>query len=391
MQATGGAEPDEISKLYDLDTYGAEEGLHLTGACMEGLTCYTHPKEDPYVTLDNLSDTSSQDYTINQSDNLLLVGRADEEYSVVEVHVYNDTSLDLFCHHEIMLNAYPLAIELVRLEGLSLVAVATMEPCIELWDLDLVDAVEPCIILGKLKKKKKKKKESKVSVKKHTNSVLCLSWNKNTPHLLASGSADHTVRVWDLSTHKCVETLPHPDTVQSVSWNPYNPSLLLSGCVDGSVRVYDCAREDKLILSASLSSEVEKVVWDHFSPSHILACTENGRVFCISAESGDILLQISAHDGAVTDIALSTFLPGLLVSTSVDKSYKVWELSPGEAKCLHSVSPGAGKLYCAGFSPDSPYVFAVGGEKHGLRVVDLMSIAPVRGMIKGKELKRLVS
>ena len=40
----------------------------------------------------------------------------------------------------------------------NFVAVGTMEPEIQVWDLDLIDTIEPAYVLGQKKKKKKKKK-----------------------------------------------------------------------------------------------------------------------------------------------------------------------------------------------------------------------------------------
>ena len=49
----------------------------------------------------------------------------------------------------------------------------------------------------------------------HASSVLLQSFLLFCAHrsLLASASADHTTRVWDLSELKCALTLPHPDKV----------------------------------------------------------------------------------------------------------------------------------------------------------------------------------
>ena len=64
-----------------------------------------------------------------------------------------------------------------------------------MWDLDLVDSLEPAYKLGK--KGSKKKGITRVG---HKDAVLSLSWNSHVGHVLASGSADHSALVWDLTT-----------------------------------------------------------------------------------------------------------------------------------------------------------------------------------------------
>ena len=54
---------------------------------------------------------------------------------------------------------------------------------IEIWDLDVLNAIEPLIVLGgevnlsKKKVKKMKKKDPEYMLESHTDSVICLSLN----------------------------------------------------------------------------------------------------------------------------------------------------------------------------------------------------------------------
>lgn len=61
----------------------------------------------------------------------------------------------------------------------NFVAVGTMSPHIDIWDVDVVDCIEPAFQLGhKKKRKSSRKKEKKGGMAGHTDSVLDLSWNR---------------------------------------------------------------------------------------------------------------------------------------------------------------------------------------------------------------------
>lgn len=63
----------------------------------------------------------------------------------------------------------------------------------------------------------------------HTDMVRCLSVDP-TGQWIVSGSDDETVRVWEISTGRCMKTLNVGGTVKSIAWNP-NPSVCLVACV----------------------------------------------------------------------------------------------------------------------------------------------------------------
>jgi WD40 repeat protein len=60
--------------------------------------------------------------------------------------------------------------------------------------------------------------------------------------ILASGSSDKTVRLWDAATGAHLHTLErHADAIMSVAFSP-DGSILASGSSDKTVRLWDAAR-----------------------------------------------------------------------------------------------------------------------------------------------------
>ena len=77
-----------------------------------------------------------------------------------------------------------------------------MNPVIDVWDVDMVNSLEPEFSLGQKAKKKKK-----IKGYGHKDAVLALAWNRNAEHVLASGSVDQSVLIWDLHSGQVAKTL----------------------------------------------------------------------------------------------------------------------------------------------------------------------------------------
>jgi periodic tryptophan protein 1 len=171
----------------------------------------------------------------------------------------------------------------------NMVAVGTFDPDIEIWDLDTVEGVYPDAILGlgadkgkedstastngdkesKNQKKKKKKRKSKgpgMNDKFHVDAVMCLSANPLQRNLLLSGSADTTVKLWDLkngSTSACVQSFSfHKDKISALEWHPTEAYYALSGSYDRSVMVADFRIKDGSGARWSFQADIEGVKWD---------------------------------------------------------------------------------------------------------------------------------
>lgn len=74
--------------------------------------------------------------------------------------------------------------------------------------------------------------------------------------MLASSSADFTVKLWDVKKGVEKQTLTgHTEIIQSIVWN-YNGHLLATTCKDKKLRVFD-ARSNQIVQVFSYSINVD--------------------------------------------------------------------------------------------------------------------------------------
>lgn len=205
---------DDIINKYSLDDYDDDDNDEEGGALrLDDVAVYGNIADDPFI---KDKDDSDDEMEIQKDDNVVAIGRVKGNYCILEAHVYNEKGSNLFCHHDILLPSFPLALEWMDFDPsdpdakANLVAMGTMEPDIEIWDLDVVDSLEPAYVLQGVRKKKKK-----VTMLGHSDAVLDLSWNHHQRHVLASGSADFTIGLWNLEEGSMVTRIDkHEEKVQ---------------------------------------------------------------------------------------------------------------------------------------------------------------------------------
>lgn len=448
-------EVDDDLKEYNLEDYDNDdqsEGEDVT--MLPGLSAtdakYHEGEEgqDPYLSLPNEEDAKEdkQESQVYPTDNMVLATRTEDDISYLDVYVYddgagnigeNDIQEDdskankgymrepsLYVHHDLMLPAFPLCVEWVNYRPSNpendignFAAIGTFDPQIEIWNLDSIDKAFPDLILGEpepnsmgslktTKSKKNKKSKSKHVTTHHTDAILSLSHNKLHRNVLASSSADHTVKLWDLNTGTCVRSFNHihsNKTVSSSKWHPTEDSILLTGGYDGTCAITDVRISDEKTMTKNYKisnglEDIETVAWG-LNPEIFYCGTDNGNIYCYDVRNSEApLWTLHAHDAGISALDVNPNIPGLLVTAAMgEKQVKLWKYpinnddkgAKGPSMLL-SRDFDVGNVLSCSFANDIEVAghLTVGGVAGGLKMWDTLNNKTIRAAFKS-ELKQV--
>ena len=175
---------------------------------------------------------------------------------------------------------------------------------------------------------------------------------------VVSGSADNTIRIWELGTGKCLRTLQGLEKdINTLCVTPNGQEILMGGgkflwlldIVTGKYqRRYRGHKDDvtavvitsdgDLVISAS--SDATLRVWKH--------------------RSGKCLRVLSGHNKGVTSLALTPD-GKTVISGSIDKTIRVWDISSG--KCLHILEGHKSVVTAVAVTPDGHLAMSLSRDK----------------------------
>ncbi|RUR83519.1 WD40 repeat domain-containing protein [Chlorogloeopsis fritschii PCC 9212] len=214
--------------------------------------------------------------------------------------------------------------------------------------------------------------------------------------IIVSGSADKTIKLWDLNTGKSIRTLnENVGEVSSVAISPDGNFLAIGSCQHpkSNVKVWHLATgkllhtllghqkpvnfvtisPDGLIL-ASGSNKIK--IWNlhkgdrictlwHASSVHAAAISADGSILASASSdskirlwnprTGEPLRTLSGHTGEVHSVAIH---PNgkVLFSGSADNTIKIWDLDSG--KMLHTFAGHSDEVKSVTISPDGQTLFS---------------------------------
>ena len=193
----------------------------------------------------------------------------------------------------------------------------------------------------------------------HTSTVRSLAFKPNS-YLLASGSNDKTIRIWDvgdINNLRHVRTLRgHTEGVSSVAWSP-DGRTLASASHDGTVRLWN---PNNGINFAVLRGHTE-TVW-------CVAWSPDGRILASGSRDDTIRLWnpdthgtrrvLRRHTHEITGLA---FHPnGQTLASGSSQTLHLWNPNTGAHKAFLNVPRGSGRITVA-FSPNGQILADIEG------------------------------
>jgi WD40 repeat protein len=169
--------------------------------------------------------------------------------------------------------------------------------------------------------------------------------------MLASGSRDRSVRLWDLNTARCVWVLKgHADEVDSVAFSP-NGKILASGGRDKTVRFWNPDTRQLLGILNGHQDEVDSVA---FSPDgKVLAAGSRDHMVRLWTVETQQALEppLIGHTGQVSSLAFSPD-GEILASGGRDNMVWLWDMEKTHPSGTPLPRHDA-EIWTVAFSPDS--------------------------------------
>ncbi|KAM7534730.1 hypothetical protein Aperf_G00000115908 [Anoplocephala perfoliata] len=138
------------------------------------------------------------------------------------------------------------------------------------------------------------------TVDAHLAEVNCLSFNPFSEYILATGSADRTVALWDLrALHMKLHSFEsHRDEIFQVQWSPHHETILASSGTDRRLHVWDLSR-----------------IGEDQAPEE--------------AEDGppELLFIHGGHTAKISDFSWNPNIPWVVCSVSEDNILQVWQMA----------------------------------------------------------------
>ena len=202
--------------------------------------------------------------------------------------------------------------------------------------------------------------------------VICLAFAPDGS-LLASEGRDATFRLWDPRLGTLLQEVPHPDPVLALAWSP-NGNRLAMGSFDGQIRLWEVGPSRPATCLQTLEGHTHWVSGLAFAPDgrRLASASYDGTVKLWEVgrqEEGShrVCQTLTGHTQPVIRVVWSPD-GATLASGGFDHAIRLWDAKLGTSR--GALQGHSSVLYSLAFSPDSHHLLS-GSDDGTLRIWDV--------------------
>jgi len=184
--------------------------------------------------------------------------------------------------------------------------------------------------------------------------------------MLASGSIDNTIKIWDIESRQNTDTLSgHSDSIWSVAFSK-DGKTLASASRDGTIKLWNLETNQEI---ATLNEHSKDVMVVAFSPDRktLASGSSDNTIKLWDLQTNEMIATLEGHSDGVTSLAFNPD-SSILVSSSYDNTIKFWDLFNNEE--VDSLEGHSSGILSIAIAPNGR-ILASGSEDSTIKLWDL--------------------